>query len=90
MQKQYTINDFYNLEYYNKLRCADGDVVQYIAKSVKLKKHFLITVKNDKLLNVELYEFAAQLYFCALVICVQKYYITNITTTHMEGFICKH
>ena len=55
MQKKYTLGDFYNLEYYNKLRCADGDVVQYIAKSIKLKRHFLITVKNDKLLNVELY-----------------------------------
>ena len=50
-----TLKDFTNLQYYNKLRCVDGDVVQYIAKSVKLKRHFLITVKNDKLLNVELY-----------------------------------
>ena len=51
----HTLNDFYDLEYYNKMRCADGDVVQYIAKSIKLKRHFLITVKNDKLLKVEQY-----------------------------------
>jgi hypothetical protein len=50
-----TLEDFTNLEYYNKMRCADGDVVQYIAKCIKLKRHFLITVKNDKILNVELY-----------------------------------
>ena len=50
-----TLKDFTDLEYYNKLRCADGDVVQYIAKSVKLKRHFLITVKNDVVLNVDYY-----------------------------------
>ena len=50
-----TLKDFTDLEYYNKMRCADGDVVQYIAKSIKLRRHFLITVKNDKLLNVEQY-----------------------------------
>ena len=50
-----TLKDFTDLEYYNKMRCADGDVVQYIAKSIRLKRHFLITVKNDKLLNVEHY-----------------------------------
>jgi hypothetical protein len=50
-----TLKDFTNLEYYNKMRCADGDVVQYIAKSVKQKTHFLITVKNDKLLKVQKY-----------------------------------
>jgi len=55
MQKQYTIKDFTDLQYYNKLRCADGDVVQYIARSIKLKRHFLITVQNDKLLKVEQY-----------------------------------
>ena len=55
MQKQYTLGDFYDLEYYNKQRCADGDVVQYIAKRIATPTHFLITVKNDKLLNVELY-----------------------------------
>jgi hypothetical protein len=55
MQKQYTIDDFYNLEYYNKQRCADGDVVQYIAKCFKAKTHFLITVKNNKLLRVQNY-----------------------------------
>ena len=50
-----TLKDFTNLQYYNKLRCADGDVVQYIAKSVKLKRHFLITVKNDVVLTVDYY-----------------------------------
>jgi len=50
-----TLKDFTDLQYYNKLRCADGDVVQYIAKSVKLKRHFLITVKNDVVLNVDYY-----------------------------------
>ena len=50
-----TLKDFTDLQYYNKLRCADGDVVQYIAKSIKLKRHFLITVQNDVVLNVELY-----------------------------------
>jgi len=55
MQKQYTINDFYNLEYYNKQRSADGDIVQYIAKCFKAKTHFLITVQNNKLLKVQKY-----------------------------------
>ena len=55
MQKQYTLNDFTNLEYYNKQRCADGDVVQYIAKRVRSRLHYLITVKNDKLLKVQKY-----------------------------------
>ena len=50
-----TLKDFTDLQYYNKVRCADGDVVQYIARSIKLKRHFLITVKNDKLLNVDYY-----------------------------------
>ena len=50
-----TLTDFTDLQYYNKLRCADGDVVQYIALSVKQKTHFLITVKNDKLLEVQKY-----------------------------------
>ena len=50
-----TLKDFYDLEYYNKMRCADGDVVQYIAKSVKQKTHFLITVKNDIVINVKKY-----------------------------------
>jgi hypothetical protein len=50
-----TLKDFTDLQYYNKLRCADGDVVQYIAKSIKLKRHFLITVKNDVVLNVDYY-----------------------------------
>ena len=50
-----TLKDFTDLEYYNKLRCADGDVVQYIARSIKLKRHFLITVKNDVVLNVDYY-----------------------------------
>ena len=50
-----TLKDFTDLQYYNKLRCVDGDVVQYIAKCVKAKTHFLITVQNDKLLKVEQY-----------------------------------
>ena len=50
-----TLKDFTNLEYYNKMRCADGDVVQYIAKSVKNKKHYIITVKNDTVLKVQHY-----------------------------------
>lgn len=50
-----TLKDFTDLEYYNKLRCADGDVVQYIARSVKHKTHFLITVKNDTVLRVQTY-----------------------------------
>ena len=55
MQKQYTLADFTDLEYYNKQRCADGDVVQYIAKRKRAKTHFLITVKNNKLLKVQKY-----------------------------------
>ena len=55
MQKQLTLNDFTNLEYYNKQRCADGDVVQYIAKRVRGRLHYLITVKNNKLLKVQKY-----------------------------------
>lgn len=51
----HTLNDFYDLEYYNKMRCADGDVVQYIAKRVRSRLHYLITVKNDKLLKVQKY-----------------------------------
>ena len=53
MQKQYTLADFVSLEYYNKLRCADGDVVQYIAKRKRAKTHFLITVKNNIVLRVQ-------------------------------------
>jgi hypothetical protein len=49
------IQDFYALEYYNKLRSAEGDVVQYIAKRVKHSTRFLITVQNNKLLKVETY-----------------------------------
>ena len=49
------IQDFYALEYYNKQRTAQGDIVQYIAKRVKHKTHFLITVQNNKLLKVEAY-----------------------------------
>ena len=49
------IQDFYALEYYNKQRCANGDIVQYIAKHVKHKTHFLITVQNNKLIKVEQY-----------------------------------
>lgn len=55
MQKQVTLADFYNLEYYNKQRTAQGDIVQYIAKRVKHKHRFLITVQNNKLLKVEAY-----------------------------------
>ena len=50
-----TLKDFTNLEYYNNMRCADGDVVQYIARSVKNKKHYIITVKNDTVLKVQQY-----------------------------------
>jgi len=55
MQKQYTLEDFTNLEYYNKLRCADGDVVQYIAKRKRARTHCLITVKNNTVLKVQKY-----------------------------------
>ena len=55
MQKQYTLGDFYDLEYYNKQRCADGDVVQYIAKRIATSTHFLITVKNDTVIRVQNY-----------------------------------
>ena len=52
---QTTLSEFYDLQYYNKQRCADGDVVQYIAKRVKHKTHFLITVKNNNVIKVEAY-----------------------------------
>jgi len=55
VQKQYTLEDFTNLEYYNKLRCADGDVVQYIAKRKRARTHCLITVKNNVVLKVQKY-----------------------------------
>ena len=55
MQKQLTLNDFTQLEYYNKQRCADGDVVQYVAKRVRSRSHYLITVKNDTVLRVQKY-----------------------------------
>jgi hypothetical protein len=55
MQKKYTLGDFYDLEYYNKQRCADGDVVQYIAKRIATPTHFLITVKNDTVIKVQNY-----------------------------------
>jgi Txe/YoeB family toxin of Txe-Axe toxin-antitoxin module len=49
------IQDFYALEYYNKQRTAQGDIVQYIAKRIKHKHRFLITVQNNVLLKVEPY-----------------------------------
>jgi len=55
MQKKYTLDDFCDLEYYNKQRCADGDVVQYIAKRIATSTHFLITVKNDTVMRVQKY-----------------------------------
>jgi hypothetical protein len=55
MQKQYALADFTDLEYYNKLRCADGDVVQYIAKRKRARAHCLITVKNNVVLRVQKY-----------------------------------
>ena len=55
MQKQLTLKDFTQLEYYNKQRCADGDVVQYIAKRIATPTHFLITVKNDVVIKVQNY-----------------------------------